>query len=413
MAATPTVVSLADNLVDVDFFSDAACTAPVSAVAIPAWTSEVPVYLRPNAAGTAVIAASAAGYADDTQQLLIYPNVRRGSCQLDLGITKVTCPIDQPVFSTSKAFSMIQAVSRENAPTGGQARCTLSSPSTIDCARDGGTGTVDINWQVAELASGIAVQRATMSCASGTLVTLPQAFAPAQSFVLYTNEHGGNAFDENDHKVVRLVGTNQVESLADTDCGGPGVNDIQVVELQDAVVNRGLTGSFTQTSATVSSLPTVDLTRTFLLGSARFTLQTGLLCGYHVRGQLSGQTSLAFTRGDGVNGNTCSDPGVQDLGWERVQLPAGYSVQQVVMAITDGGSFASATIAAVDPARSLIFASGAFTNGQGYGETSYNADDVPGAAGARFSFGAADRIDLVRGFDGGTARWTVYAVQLP
>ena len=49
----------------------------------------------------------------------------------------------------------------------------------------------------------------------------------------------------------------------------------------------------------------------------------------------------------------------------------------------------------------------------GFGETTYNADDQPGAAGARFSLIGGSLLEMTRAVDAGSAKWTSYVVQLP
>ncbi|HEY8210745.1 MAG TPA: hypothetical protein VIG99_24845 [Myxococcaceae bacterium] len=396
----------------VTFFPDAACANAATSVVLGSGQPDVLVYFRSRPAGSVALTASATGLGNPAQAQQIVPNVRTGTCALGAGTAALTCPIPAPgVFDLSKAFLMVQAITADNTPSGVNVRCRLSSATAIDCSRAAGVAGVDVQWHLVELASGILVQRVNSAQCVNNVIPLPQAVDPAKTFTLFTGEHSGNDVDANDYLTVRLLAGDQVEILNDTTCTA-GITDVQVIELQGAAVERGVLDAGAVPSISISVPPAPALSRSFLLTSARFLQSASKVCGYQIRGELTSASTIAFTRG---NGNTaeCLTPEIGALAWERVTLPAGATTQQVRVDMGDGESSASTSITPVDPARSFAFASGQFTSGAAFGETTYNVDDQPGAVGARYSLGTGSRLEMTRALDAGNAKWTSYVVELP
>jgi hypothetical protein len=164
-------------------------------------------------------------------------------------------------------------------------------------------------------------------------------------------------------------------------------------------------------SISVTTGAAVDLTRTFLLHSQRFT-GSSYLCPYQVRGQMTSANTIAFTRGNG-NDVACQALDITAIAWERVQLPPGATSQQVLVSMVDGQSTATATISPVDPARSFVLASSQSNPGAAFGETAFNADDQPGVVGAHLSLATGSRLQADRAVDAGNSKWTSYVVELP
>jgi hypothetical protein len=412
LPATDTAVTLSADSTGVTFATDSQCVSAATSVLLPAGAPGAAFYFRPRAAGPVTLRADSAGpLGAATQVEQIVPNVRSGSCAMAAGTYAIACPIGGPgVFDLSKAFLVVQAISNDDTPSGAQVRCRLADAGTIDCSRAGTTGFADVGWQLVELPAGVRVQRITNNyCNLGNPMTLPQPFDPAQTFVLFTHEGAGGNVGSDDYRTVRLIGNQQVEVLDFYDCGN-GITDVQVVELQGASVERGAVDAGYVSSVVVNTASTADLTRTFLLHSVR-SVDGSNLCGYQFRGELTSASTITFTRGNGDA--ICAAPDIASIAWERIQLPAGATVQQIPVAMADGQAFAAVPANPFDPARTFALSSNQFNSGAGYGETSYNLDDQPGAAGARHVLAAGNRLELTRAVDAGTSRWTSYVVQLP
>ncbi|HYV49833.1 MAG TPA: hypothetical protein VFA20_33485 [Myxococcaceae bacterium] len=412
----PTVVSFNANIglsapAGVMFYPDGACAGATASVVLGAGQPETQFWFRSRAIGQVTLRAAAAALGNATQTEQIVPNVRTGSCGMSDGTLSIACTIPMPgVFDLSRAFVVIQAISNDDNPNGVNVRCRLTDATTITCSRAGITGWVDVAWQLVELPTGLFVQRVDNSVCTGNVITLPQAVDPAKTFLLFTAEGSGLTVDANDYRTVSLVSPTQVEVLNNTDCGN-AILDVQVVQWEGAVVDRGVLDAGFVPSVSVTTGTPADLGRSFLLHSARFTGGSPL-CGFQIRGQLTTDTSIDFTRGDGDTVN-CPTPDITAISWERVQLPTGATAQQKVISMADGESTATATLSPVDPARSFAFASSNFNAGQGFGETTYNADDQPGAVGAKLSLATGSRLQADRAVDGGSSKWTSYVVELP
>jgi len=412
LLSSDATVALTASAPQVTFFSDAPCAQAISSVVLAAGAPEAAFYFRSRATGAVTLRASAGSLGSPTQTEQIVPNVRAGSCTIGAGSLFAACSIGWPgVLDASRAFLVVQAISDDNNASGVNVRCSLADAGTIDCNRYAGTGTVEVAWQLVALAAGIRVQRVNNSqCTGSNPILLPQVVNPSQTFVLFTAEGAGAIVESNDYRMVRLVGNDRLEVMNDIGCAN-GLLDVQVVELEGAVVERGVADAGLVTSVTVTTASAADPARSFLLHSARFT-GAAVLCGYQIRGTLAGPNTITFTRGDG-NDAVCQSPDLPAIAWERVTLPPGGTSQQLSVSMVGGQTFATASITPVDPARSFTFSSSQFNAGAGFGETSFNGDDRPGAAGARHRLAAGNRLELNRAVDAGTARWTSYVVELP
>jgi len=121
--------------------------------------------------------------------------------------------------------------------------------------------------------------------------------------------------------------------------------------------------------------------------------------------------TIRFHRGDG--NPACAGLMVDAIGWERVQLPPGVRVQPLQMSLAPTFYTGTAFISAVDTTRSLVFAGGQFTDGQTGGEGSYDQDDVLGEMNGAFTYDNASQVRVTRAVAFGSARWNVFAVEVP
>ncbi|HZN95353.1 MAG TPA: hypothetical protein VFB81_21725, partial [Myxococcales bacterium] len=143
--AADTSVALSADVSGVTFFSDAQCASPISGVLLGPGTPEATFYFRSRAAGAIALRAEAPPLGPGTQVEQIVPNVRAGSCTMNVGTLSRPCAIGAPgVFDPSRAFLVVQAISDDNNPAGVNVRCNLADAGTIDCTRYGGGGTVNV-----------------------------------------------------------------------------------------------------------------------------------------------------------------------------------------------------------------------------------------------------------------------------
>jgi hypothetical protein len=422
------------------FFADAAsCPAtPLTSVLIPAGSSTTSFTFYGTASGSFVVTAAATGFTSATQTETIVPPTRTGSCP-SFTMQTVTCPIDPPLTSVNKAFLVFQAAvqgssaSDEAKPSNSNVRCYLASTSSITCERHGTQGTVHLTWHTAEFASGVTVQHVLTGCAFPTNnVAITPVADTTNTFVLASSLRNGNVQDANDPRVIQLSAPDNVRmswSLA----GGCGQNlsALQVVQFAGASVTRGSigAGSFPlgtaapamasgATTVQVKGLAGVDPARTFLLFSYRSSGSGNDMCARMLRGDLdppvspsTESSSITFSRGDGSAG--CAGDTIEEIGWERVQLPDGNQVQAVVSAINGAtpGLSVDVPISAVDTTRSIAFAGGQWTSGQSIGAGSFQSDDIIGTMVGLHSLTSSTNLHVERTNAGGTARWSSFVVQ--
>ena len=334
--------------------------------------------------------------------------VNSGTCSIAGGSLSASCTISPVLTVTTKTFMVFQATSSNNTPNSSNVRCVLASTTAITCDRFGTTGTVNIRWQTVEFASGVTVEHLTPACVGDiTNVAITPVADMARTFLVYSHAQGGVSQDANDRRTVRLTTTSNVEIRQSGfgSCAPEGTaNALQVVQFTNTSVTRGLTGAMTGTTLSVSGLPAVNTSKTMLIYSYRTSNGGANIAAGLVRGRIDSTTSLSFTRGD-LSGQ------IDAIAWERIEFTDTSTVQQIDVSMAAGVGTANTTISSVDTSRTIAFAGGQWTSGQGFGETSYAADDVIGVAVGRHELTSATNLLVTRDDTNGTADWTSSVVE--
>lgn len=335
--------------------------------------------------------------------------VRSGSGIIADLASSATLGLSPAVADVGKALLVFQATSSDANPTSASVRCYLGSASQIACDRVGTAGVVNVQWYVAEFTSGVAVQHLQPTCdISGTTTVSIAAVDPTRTFLLYSGRRAGSIQGEDDVETVELVDATTVEIRKAFAACDSDARSLQVVELDGASVTRGVTGAMSGTSLDVTGLTAADTTRTFLLYSYRGTLDGPTMCDRMLRGTVLSATSLRFNRGDGASG--CAGAPVDAIAWERVELPAGMSVQQLKASMSAGSGAVSLSIAQVDTGRALALAGGQWTAGQAVGEGSLATNDIVGAMLGRLKLVSSTALSVTRDHTGGKASWSAFVV---
>lgn len=390
------------------FFQDSGCTTSITEVSLGAGSSSAQFYFRGVSGGLVSMTASAGGLAPAVQEQDIRPLVHSGSCQIGDTQSSITCTISPPLLDTGRAFLLFQASSNNDTPASSNVRCTITSADTITCDRFGTSGQADIRWYTVELAWA-RVQRLQPQCAGTSTLTVPitPVASAGNTFLLLSHQESGTTNEYNNFPAVELASASSVAINYSPACG-TNRHDLQVVELTGATVTRGTTGAMAAESLVVGSLSPVDRSRTFLLYSFRTSATDTVMCNRMVRGELTSDTEITFTRGDG--NASCENVNVDAISWERVELPVGNVVQAVTSSIADGQTTASFPLAPVDITRSVAFAGGQSSAGQGTGEGTYGGDDIVGAMIGRHVL-SGDSLQVIRGSSQGSARWGSFVVE--
>ncbi len=419
--STPVRVTLSgDAAAGFSFFSDSACaTATPEAVFVTNMT-RARFYFKGRTGGTFSLSGSAFGFSTASQSATILPVVRTGTCTLPAGGNLVTCPIVPPQRDRTKTLLLFQASSNDSAPDTSSLRCSLSAVDTITCRRNDGDDPSDpairIQWQTAELTSGITVQHLQAVCGGTPTTELPiQPVSSLQkAFVLVSSEKDGSDQGDDDYYTASLWAGDSgqhVDLEFAVNCTSSWRASVQVVEFEGANVTRGLTGSMTGTQLVVSSLPAVNLANTALLFTYRVSGSTGvIMCDRVLRGELTSPTSITFSRGAGDTG--CAVPTIPSISWERIEFGTRGATQHFLVGMDAGTQTASVPITAVDTTRTLVFATGQMQSGQAGGETSYAADDIIGTSLGWHTLTSSTTLEVSRGSDGGVAQWNSTVLQL-
>lgn len=392
------------------FFTDAACTSATSALTLPALTSEASFRFKGKTGGSVEVSATLDPLGTVKQTQTVLPAVRRNTCTLANGATSVDCPVSPAVGQLDRSFLLFQATTNNNTPASSFIRCKLATTSSITCSRVGNTGDAIIQWQVAELPKGLKVQHIETRCLTTLTSVTIAAVQPEKAFLLFSSSQDGTASDSNDFMAVQLASTTRVDIVNNGGCNNTTYM-LQVVELEDTSVTRGVTGQMTSGTLDVTSLASADTARSMMMSTFRTSAGgDNNICNRMIRSELTSDTSLRFSR---WAGGTCDNSTLDAISWERLTAPVGTLVQSKQMELADGSATTTTPLATpVDLSRTLVFSSSQIAGGQGGGETSFSADDVLGAAIGRFQLTSPNQLEVKRDRASGTARWTVYAVQL-
>jgi hypothetical protein len=308
--------------------------------------------------------------------------VKSGTCSMANGAASAPCTITGgPVAALSRSILFWQATAANRQTDDSAVICYFENTSTITCARNAAGGAVDVAWYVVTFpeTTGVYVEHRSpastpsITCASGTSmdVTLTQAVNATRSFVLISSRRGGNENETSHFKRAFLASDGTKVTITSSACSSD-VIALQVVDFPGAVVERG---SLTLSGATGGApLTAADPARSFLLYT--YQVPSGTAddpCKRAVRGYLSSNTRVDFSRGNGG----CTFAESIDVTYERVQLPLGNKVQafnETIAAAAD--SFNLTLPVAVEPSRAAAFASGQASSGQSIGETASTDNNI-------------------------------------
>ena len=427
-------------LTGMSFFTDAGCTVGLAAsFDILSGASTTVIYAKgitTNLLGTVPqsrtfgVTASAAGVTDGAINVGVLPMVRRGTCTIAAGQTATqACTVTPaiPGNNITRTFLLFQASGAAGNPANDNIVCRLNAGAGVEvlCERVGNATQVTVSWQTVSHAYSFAAGGATVehqsslfsSATTNPLVFNVPSVDPTKSFVLFSSGTSGADNRVNDFMTARLsTATNvTVQQTGGANFGTAGRFSIQVVSLAGSAVVRGSeTAAIGATTVPVTGLTPSVVARTFPIFSARnsTTQDNDVICKRKLRGVVATSAALAFTRGDGAAGN-CVDSEIAELAWERVELPAGNTVQSANVLHANNADTGSASITAVDLTRSVVFMAGQGMGGQAAGESNFAANDIIGAVVGTATFNTAgNQVTVTRpAANLGTATFTPFVVQ--
>ncbi len=294
-----------------------------------------------------------------------------GNGTVTVGITAV---------DTAKSFLLFQSRHNFNRPPGSMIRGRIASPTSLEFTRDTNeSSTMTIRWYVVEYASGVIVQRGSVT-QSATIIdvaitpvtALNQAFVTCSKAPYDTDTSWGS----DDPVLAELTSTSNVQFRVDNDNSDHTIW-WQVIEFTDAADINVQKGSITtMTGATVSVTanltPAVDVNSTFVLVGF-LTPDTGSDVGARMlRAELTDATTVTIDRSIAGNDD------ITEIFWQAVELKDGSVVQRGSENFPSGVAQRTVNISTVDTARAVAFASVQPAGGQNMGRSSYSGDDVIG-----------------------------------
>ena len=226
----------------------------------------------------------------------------------------------------------------------------LVNPLTLNLQRLGAPAQATVaEWYVAEFSKGVLVQRGRAAFAAGTAtlnVTI-SAIDTTKTFVLVSSAIN-SASQTNDERWTiraRLTSNTNLE-LSRNETGTVVDAYWQVIQIDSAVVQRGLTTIGAGASSATVAISSVDTTKSFLVLSARAAAAvSGVESRYMVRGRITSPIQLTFDRID----TTIS---VQ-IAWEVVSLNDGSLVRSGSVVVPAANPSQSAIFPSVDTTRSI------------------------------------------------------------
>ena len=283
---TQTRVGLgASSSAGVSFFTDSGCATAATEVVLDEGSSTGRFYFKGRTGGTFSLSASATDFTTSNQSETILPAVRTGTCTLPSGSSSVTCSIS-PRSSTGRRRCCSSRPARMTTPLtpracAARSRRSTPSPAAATAAMGHSDPAIQIQWQTAELASGLTVQHLQATCGGAPITELPiqPISSLQQAFLLVSSEKNGTNQGDDDYYAASIFQADEDDFHVDlefsVDCVPSWLASIQVVELAGANVTRGLTGSMTGNQLVVSDLPDADLTSTALLFTYRTSGASG------------------------------------------------------------------------------------------------------------------------------------------
>lgn len=366
------------------FYSDANCTTAITTTQIALGSSTVALFVKPLTGGTVTLTANAS-FASAMQVLTVVPIVRRGQCTFNARVPlpdggaqtdlSNTCTFSPAVtdLNASMLFSASTAVISTGELGVIEVRCRLATTTTVACNRRQDADPASVHFQIAEVPTGLLVQRSTATNCPGT-VTLPTAVTPSKSFVLKSVANATANFDDEDTFVAQLTGPTTV-SVSPTTCEG---YDLQVVQWDGLTVDRGFVDGgmpLGALSASVTALPAAGSNRAVLAQPHTTVDGARPLCSTLVRPSMPSASSLSFSRAAGDAG--CPLNALEQVHYERIDFGSKASVREYSATFAPGVTSRTVTITPIDTTRTVVFSASQISGGQGAGES-----DFDGPAGA-------------------------------
>ncbi|MBL8918036.1 MAG: putative metal-binding motif-containing protein [Myxococcaceae bacterium] len=356
----------------------------------------------------------------------IHPAVRRGTCTIENNETSSStsanpCTIVPPLPASARStsFYTFQAVAQNgpNTPDSASTVCTIDAMATaLVCQRTGTSQEVRVTFQVVTMGAGLQVNHFSGNAggSSGTVavdISAAGLSSTTGAFLLFGYQNSGTTFSFDDGVTAELASATQVDlKAAPMAAWSTTVNySLQVVQLAGVTVDRGVSTSLTPAVAAPPASTTSVLLHTQRVENpSTAPANETAICKYRLRGVLTSDTQLTFSRGVGTMGN-CVNLAFDGISWERLAVPNTLAAVQEFAGVTINGNTTTSSTQDIGTQthpldRTWSFVGGQGPGGQAGGETNVSSDDVLGYTQARVVYSRTasnTRITLTRGAQGG------------
>ena len=282
----------------------------------------------------------AVGTADTTQRTLEGATTIKRVQSGTIAMNPATQTVTLTAVDTARSFVLCHNRTNDGDPVL-RVTCVLTNATTLTITSSQNNASNVVQWYVVEYTSGIAVQRGSASFANGTgtvNVALSPAVNLAKSFVLISERISDNNQNRDERWTIRarLSTTTNLE-LSRNETGTAVSIAWQVIQMQDASVQSGLTTINNGSATATAAITAVDTAKTFVVFTRRAAAVTAGRDGrYQVRGELTNATTLTFTR------SGTSD--VLEIAWFAVTLNDGTTVQRGVSTAAAGATQVDASL---------------------------------------------------------------------
>ncbi len=252
---------------------------------------------------------------------------------------------------TSRSFVVCTNRTNSSNPTN-RATCVLGA-SSVTITSSATNASEVVRWHVVEFEGGVTVQRGTASFSTtDSLLNVGISTVDlSKSFVLISERMNSTNQGIDDQWTIRarLTTTTNLE-LSRNGTGTALTVAWQVVQMEGASVQRGLTTIAAAASSATAAIGSVTTGASFLVMSRRGAVASaGIETQYQGRGEISNGTTLTFSRDSTTNS--------VEVAWEVVTLSDGTSVQRGAAAAATTETILNATLSAVVLAQSVPFIS--------------------------------------------------------
>jgi hypothetical protein len=404
------------------FYSDINCTTPVTSLSIAAGSSSQSFWFRGITGGSTMLQATSPGLTAASQSITVIPAVRTGTCTIAANqYASTNCMISPGLENMNHSIIINQALPAPNNASAPDmlVRCHLTSATSLVCER-GGNGNVAVTsmWQTFTWPSAAQVQHLSqVQCLGDSTDVTVNDMGPVDgggnAFVLHSVSTISGQADRDENDTVTLSSpTHVVLAHSGNACLSTPVHDLQVVQLSGAIVTPGTSQFSSNTQVNSPTLATGNVSRSMVLYSWDTTTTGTDVCERLVRGFVSSATDVQFNRALGSQGQ-CTNGGVSNIAFQRVEFPPGAQVQTVTLDIADGAMSGTASVAAVDVTRTLLMTGSVTHNMTALGETNINNSPNLDNYVGHFSIDATGTtVTAARIGNTGPVRYSVFVIEL-